>query len=96
MSEEAEATFDTLNRTFAESAPGDDKASAQDVAAWFERYRPDTAAVQCRKAPPRWDYVCVFRAESGRRMKVGVLVDSRQPVKMSPIVLARSPLPPQS
>ena len=96
VGEEAEATFDTLNRTFAESAPGEEKASTQDVAAWFERYRPDARAVQCRRAPSGWDYVCVFRTEPGRRMKVGVRVDSRQPIEMSPIVRARRPLPPPS
>jgi hypothetical protein len=96
VGEEAEATFDSLNRTFAESARDEEKASRQDVAVWFKRYRPDAPAVRCRRAPSGWDYVCVFRTEPGRRMKVGVRVDSRQPVEMSPIVSARKQLPPPS
>jgi hypothetical protein len=93
VGEEAEATFDTLNRTFADSAPGKEKASAQDVADWIARYRADTSDVRCGIGRKGWDYVCVFRTERGRRLKVGVVVDSRQPIEMSPIVAVRRPLP---
>ncbi len=96
LGEGAEETFDTLNRTFSANAPGKGEASAQDVADWIERYRTGVRSVRCRKPASGWDYVCSFRNDGGRRLKVGVLVDSRQPRQMSPVVPARRPLPPPS
>ena len=94
VGEGAKETFGTLNRTFSDNAPEKGEASAHDVADWIERYRADARGVRCRKAASGWDYVCFFRNDGGRRLKVGVVVDSRQPRQMSPIVPVRRPLPP--
>lgn len=91
---DAKATFDTLNQAFADSAPARGKASARDVAKWIERYRAEASGTRCGKTKKRWDYVCVFKDGQGRRVKMGVMVDSRQPIEMSPVVRLRPPLPP--
>jgi hypothetical protein len=93
LGEDAKATFDTLNETFANSAPSKKKASAPDVADWIERYRAEASGARCRKTKKSWDYVCVFKDAQGRRVKMGVMVDSRQPIQMSPVVKLRRPLP---
>lgn len=93
LGNDAKTTFDTLNRTFEGSLPGDGKASARDVADYFERYRAGARGAHCRKGPRGWDYVCVFRDGDGRRRKVGVLVDSKQPKHMSPLVGVHQRLP---
>jgi hypothetical protein len=94
VGEDARDTFDTLNQAFSDNASGEGEASAQEVSDWIERYRDGARGVRCRRAASGWDYVCFFRADGGRRLKVGVVVDSRQPRRMSPIVPVRRPLPP--
>jgi hypothetical protein len=91
---DAKATFDSLNRALADSAPAKKRASARDVADWIERYRPGANGARCGKTKKRWDYVCVFKDGLGRRLKMGVMVDSRQPIQMSPVVGLRRQLPP--
>jgi hypothetical protein len=80
----AKATLDTLNEALERSQPGKGKASAHDVANYFERYRAGARDARCRNGPEGWDYVCVFKDGDGRRRKIGVLVDSRQSTQMSP------------
>lgn len=94
LGDDAKATFDNLNETFANSAPGKERASARDVGDWIERYRAGASGARCKKTRKGWDYVCVFKDGQGRRVKMGVLVDSRQPIQMSPVVKLRRPLPP--
>jgi hypothetical protein len=94
LGNDAKATFDSLNRALAESAPATQKASARDVAEWIERYRTGASGARCGKTKKRWDYVCLFKDGQGRRVKMGVMVDSRQPIEMSPVVRLRRPLPP--
>jgi hypothetical protein len=94
LGNDAKATFDSLNRALAESAPARKKAAARDVAEWIERYRAGASGARCGKTKKRWDYVCVFKDGQGRRVKMGVMVDSRQPIEMSPVVRLRRPLPP--
>lgn len=94
LGNDAKATFDSLNRALAESAPATKKASARDVAEWIERYRTGASGARCGKTKKRWDYVCLFKDGQGRRVKMGVMVDSRQPIEMSPVVRLRRPLPP--
>jgi hypothetical protein len=91
---DAKATFDSLNRALADSVPAKKKASARDVADWIERYRTGASGMRCGKTKKRWDYVCVFKDGQGRRVKMGVIVDSRQPIEMSPVARLRRPLPP--
>jgi hypothetical protein len=93
LGEDAKATFDELNRAFEKNAPGEGKASAQDAADWIERYRSGARRAVCRDASAGWDYVCVFTDGDGRRRKIGVIVDSRQPTQMSPLVGPRQRLP---
>jgi hypothetical protein len=94
LGEDTKATFDTLNEGLADSAPESGKASAEDVADWIERYRADLSGTRCEKGTNGWDYVCSFTDSQGRRLKLGVLVDSRQPIQMSPAVRGRRPLAP--
>jgi hypothetical protein len=94
LGQDAKATFDDLNQAFADSAPANKKASARDVADWIERYRAGASGARCGKTKRSWDYVCVFKDGQGRRVKMGVMVDSRQPIEMSPVVKRRQPLPP--
>jgi hypothetical protein len=94
LGNDAKATFDSLNRALAESAPAKKKASARDVADWIERYGAGASGARCGKTKKRWDYVCVFKDGQGRRIKMGVIVDSGQPIEMSPVVRLRRPLPP--
>ena len=93
LGDDAKATFDTLNETFANSAPTKKKASGRDVADFIERYRAEASGTRCKKTKKSWDYVCVFKDGQGRRVKMGVIVDSRQPIQMSPVVKLRRPLP---
>jgi hypothetical protein len=93
LGENAKATFDELNRALEESSPGTSKASAQDAAAWIERYRSGARKARCSRGRDGWDYVCVFRDGDGRRRKVGLMVDSRQPTQMSPLAGPHQPLP---
>lgn len=94
LGNDAKATFDTLNQAFADNAPAKGKASPRDVAEWIERYRADASGTRCGKTKKSWDYVCVFKDGQGRRVKMGVMVDARQPIEMSPVVKLRKPLPP--
>jgi hypothetical protein len=94
LGEETKGTFDTLNEALAESAPGDEKATAGDVEAWIERYRTEARRISCASRSAEWDYVCTFEDRQKRTLKMGVMVDSRQPMQMSPIVKARKRLPP--
>jgi hypothetical protein len=91
---DAKATFDTLNSALADNVPANKKASARDVADWIERYRAEASGARCGKTKKRWDYVCVFKDGQGHRVKMGVMVDSGQPIEMSPVVRLRRPLPP--
>jgi hypothetical protein len=91
--ERADATFDTLNEALADAIPGKGKASAQETAAWIERFRPGASHVQCERAAKQWDYVCVFRGDGKRRLKMGVIVNYKQPIEMSPAVHLRQRLP---
>jgi hypothetical protein len=93
LGESAKETFDELNRTFERNAPGTGKASSQDAAAWIERYSAGAKHASCRAGQDGWDYVCVFRDGAGRRRKVGVVVGSKQPTQMSPLVAPRQRLP---
>jgi hypothetical protein len=93
LGEDAKATFDTLNRTFEDSVPGEGKASSQDVEDWIVRYRRDARGVVCEKDLRAWDFVCVFKNSKGRRLKMGVMVNWSQPIQMSPVVKLRRPLP---
>jgi hypothetical protein len=93
LGEDAKATFDELNRALEKNRPGQGRASAADAAAWIERYRAGARAAECGEGVNGWDYVCVFRDGDGRRRKVGVIVDWRQPTQMSPLVGARQRLP---
>jgi hypothetical protein len=92
LGDEAKETFGTLNEAFADSEPGQRKASAQEVADWIARYRTDARKPHCQRGADGWDYVCVFRNRQGRQVKVGVIVNSRQPIQMSPAVRTRRPL----
>jgi hypothetical protein len=65
LGNDAKATFDSLNRALAESAPATQKASARDVAEWIERYRTGASGARCGKTKKRWDYVCLFRTDKG-------------------------------
>jgi hypothetical protein len=94
LGDDAKATFDTLNETFANSALDKEKAPARNVTDWIERYRAGASGARCTKTRKSWDYVCVFKDAQGRRVKMGVMVDSRQPIQMSPVVKLRRPLPP--
>jgi hypothetical protein len=95
LGDDAKATFDELNRAFEQNAPGEGKASAQEAAEWIERYRSGARAAQCGPGRAGWDYVCVFEDGDGRRRKVGIAVDARQPTQLSPLVGPRKPLPPR-
>src|SRR5919108_2883684 len=86
LGNDAKATFDTLNKALERNQPGKGKASAREAADWIERYRAGARDAQCEAAPKQWDYVCIFKDGDGRRRKVGLLVDSRQPTQMSPLV----------
>jgi hypothetical protein len=89
----ASETFDTLNEALADALPGKGKASARETAAWVERYWPGASHVRCDKAPKQWDYVCVFRSDGKGRLKIGVLVNYKQPIETSPAVRLRRQLP---
>ena len=91
---DAKATFDSLNRALADNAAVKKKASARDVADWIERYRAEASGTRCGRTKKSWHYVCVFKDGQGRRAKMGVMVDARQPIEMSPVVKLRRPLPP--
>jgi hypothetical protein len=92
LGEDAKATFDKLNSALEDATPGKGKASAQDVGEWIERYRSGARRAECSEGVKGWDYVCVFVDGDGRTRKVGVLVDSRQPTQMSPLVGQRERL----
>lgn len=89
----AKATFDTLNKAFEDNMPRKGKASSREAAAWIERYRAGASNARCQKGAQGWDYVCVFKDRDGRRRKLGVIVDSRQPTQMSPLVGVHRRLP---
>jgi hypothetical protein len=93
LGEQAKGTFETLNRAFEDSVPREGKASARDAADWIERYRSGAGGARCRPEPGDWDYVCIFKDGDGRRRKMGVIVDARQPTQMSPLVGVRQRLP---
>jgi hypothetical protein len=92
VGEEAETTFNTLNEAFADAEPRKGKASAQEVSDWIERYRADATGTRCRQGTGGWDYVCIFRSRRGRRLKMGIVVDWKQPIEMSPTVRLRQRL----
>jgi hypothetical protein len=45
--------------------------------------RAGASGARCTKTKERWDYVCVFKDGQGRRVMMGVMVDSRQLIEMS-------------
>jgi hypothetical protein len=89
----AKATLDTLNEALERSQPGKGRASAREVADYFERYRAGARDASCREGRNGWDYVCVFRDGSDRWRKVAVIVDSTQPTQMSPLLGVHRHLP---
>ena len=89
----ANETFDTINEALADALPGKGNASARETAAWIERFRQDASHVRCEKAAKGWDYVCVFRSDGKGRLKMGVLVNYKQPIETSPAVRLRRQLP---
>jgi hypothetical protein len=93
LGEQAKKNLDELNNALEQSLPGKGKASAREVADWIERYRSGARGAECRRGRAGWDYVCVFRDADGRRRKFGVIVDSKQPSLMSPLVGAGEPVP---
>jgi hypothetical protein len=93
LGEDAKGTLDEPNSAFEKNAPGEGKASAQDAADWIERYRSGARRAACREAASAWDYVCVFTDGDGRRRKIGLIVGSKQPTQISPLVGARQRLP---
>ena len=93
LGEEAQATFDELNRALETPTPRKGKATPQEVAEWIERYRVGARRVECGEGVKGWDYVCVIVDEDGRRRKIGVMVGPIQPTQMSPPVGARQRLP---
>jgi hypothetical protein len=93
LGEDAKGTLDELNSAFEKNAPGEGKASAQDAAGLIERYRSGARRAACREAASAWDYVWVFTDGEGRRRKIGLIVGSKQPTQMSPLVGARQRLP---
>jgi hypothetical protein len=88
--------LEAVNSALTGGAPVQGKASAQETAAWIERYRAGATDARCREGQKGWDYVCAFRDGTGRRLKVGVTVDTRQPLRMSPLVGLRRPVPSSS
>lgn len=93
VGEDTKETLDTLNDAFADAAPAKGSASPREAARWVERYVPGASGARCAKGEAGWDYVCTFDRQ-GRPVKMGVVVDARQPVEMSPIVRASRRLPP--
>ncbi len=89
----AKANIDALNDALADGAADHGKASAGEIEAWIERYRAGATGARCREGEKGWAYVCTFRDGSGRRLKFGVMVGASQPLRMSPLVGLRRPLP---
>jgi hypothetical protein len=92
VGERADANFDALNQALTGAPPGEGKASASEVATWIERHRPDVANARCKEAGKGWDYVCVFRDDMKRRLKIGIISGPQQPTQMSLAVPLKRPL----
>jgi hypothetical protein len=93
LGEDAKGTLDELKSAFEKNAPGEGKASVQDAADWIERYRSGARRAACREAASASDYVCVFTDGDARLRKIGLIVGSKQPTQMSPLLGARRRLP---
>ena len=49
LGEDVKAPFDELNSALEKNLPREGKASAEDAAAWIERYRAGARAAECRE-----------------------------------------------
>jgi hypothetical protein len=90
----ANKTFETLNRALQQNPTPKGNISSRETALWIARYQPDARRVRCRTGQGGWDYSCSFVKE-GRRLKIGVVAGSRQPIQTSVAVPLQRRLPPR-
>jgi hypothetical protein len=92
LGEDAKGTLDELKPS-RRTLPERGRPPPRMLADWIERYGSGARRAACREAASASDYVCVFTDGDAGLRKIGLIVGSKQPTQMSPLLGARRRLP---